>query len=107
MPESLPSGMGIGELTGSPAELPLRPRSRAQLVYPNIYPIYELLEHLKGLVLHIQSCNMIQTTQSNNRVSSIDSVAEARSLVPDQRPTAMNICKLKICEQKGTLCDTL
>jgi hypothetical protein len=44
---------------------------------PNIYPIYELLEHMKGLVLQTQSYR-ISMTQGNNRKSerspSIDSV---------------------------------
>ena len=35
---------------------------------PNIYPMYELLEHMKGLVLQIQSYRL-SMTQSNNRVS--------------------------------------
>ena len=39
-----------------------------ELVYPNIYPIYELLEHMKGLVLQIQSYR-ISMTQGNNRKS--------------------------------------
>jgi hypothetical protein len=38
------------------------------LAHPNIYPIYELLEHRKGPVLQIQSCR-ISIMQVNNRVS--------------------------------------
>ena len=36
--------------------------------HPNIYPIYHLLEYMKGLVLQIQSCR-ISMTQGNNRIS--------------------------------------
>jgi hypothetical protein len=36
-----------------------------ELAHPNIYPIYELLEHLKALVLKNQSCR-ISMTQGNN-----------------------------------------
>jgi hypothetical protein len=38
------------------------------LVHPNIYSIYELLEHVKGPVLKNQSCR-ISVTQGNNRIS--------------------------------------
>jgi hypothetical protein len=38
------------------------------LVPLNIYPIYELLECVKGQALQIQSCR-ISMTQSNNRMS--------------------------------------
>ena len=39
-----------------------------ELAHPNIYPIYELLKHMKEPVLHIQSCK-ISMTQSNSRIS--------------------------------------
>ena len=39
-----------------------------ELAHPNIYPIYDLLEHVKGPVLKIQSCK-ISTTQCINRPS--------------------------------------
>ena len=39
-----------------------------ELFHPNIYSIYELLEHVKGPVLQIQSCR-ISMTQGNNRIS--------------------------------------
>jgi hypothetical protein len=39
-----------------------------ELVHPNIYPTYSLLEHGKGPVLQIQSCSF-SMTQSNNRIS--------------------------------------
>jgi len=39
-----------------------------ELTYPNIYPIYELLEHAKEQVLQIQSCRIFMV-QSNCRVS--------------------------------------
>jgi hypothetical protein len=51
------------------------------LVHPNIYPIYELLEHVKGPVLQTQSCR-ISMTQGNNRLS------EQR---PRARPIAMTL----------------
>ena len=38
------------------------------MVHPNIYPIYELLEHVKRLALQIQSCS-ISMIKSNNIVS--------------------------------------
>ena len=39
-----------------------------ELVHPNIYLIYELLEHVKRLALQIQSCS-ISMIKSNNIVS--------------------------------------
>jgi hypothetical protein len=36
------------------------------LAQPNIYPIYEPLEHMKGLVLQTQSFK-ISMTQANNK----------------------------------------
>ena len=39
-----------------------------ELAHPNIYPIYELLECMKGLVLQIQNYR-ISMTQGNNRIS--------------------------------------
>jgi hypothetical protein len=38
------------------------------MAYPNIYPICELLELVKGLVLQNQSCR-ISMTQGSNRIS--------------------------------------
>jgi hypothetical protein len=38
------------------------------LVHPNIYSIYELLEHVKGPVLQVQGCR-ISMTQGNSRRS--------------------------------------
>ena len=65
-----------------------------KLAHPNIYPIYELPECVKGLVLQIQSCR-ISMTQGNNRTSireesipariGIDSVVDVSGLKPDQR----------------------
>ena len=62
-----------------------------ELAHPNIYPISELLEHVKGLVLQIQSCR-ISMTQGNNRTSErspsedpvLIAATEARDLKPDQ-----------------------
>ena len=39
-----------------------------ELSHPSIYPIYELLECMKGLDLQIQSCR-ISMTQGNSRIS--------------------------------------
>ena len=39
-----------------------------ELAHPNIYPINELLECMKGLVLQIQNYR-ISMTQGNNRIS--------------------------------------
>ena len=39
-----------------------------ELAYPNIYFVYELLEHTKGPVLQILSCR-ISMTQGNSRIS--------------------------------------
>ena len=38
-----------------------------ELAYPNIYPIYELLEHTKGPVMQIQSCKIFMV--QDNRIS--------------------------------------
>jgi hypothetical protein len=58
------------------------------LAHASIYPINELLECVKDLVLQIQNCR-ISMIQSNNSISKrspievpvIDRVAEARGLV--------------------------
>jgi hypothetical protein len=39
-----------------------------ELFHPNIYSIYELLEHVKGPVLQTQSCR-ISKTQGSERMS--------------------------------------
>jgi hypothetical protein len=62
-------------------------------------PHHELLEHMKGPVLQIQSCR-IPMTQGNNRISQkspcedpvLIHVAEAKSLEPDQWLIAMKSC---------------
>jgi hypothetical protein len=38
------------------------------LVHPNIHLIYELLEHMKGPILQIQSCR-ISMAQGNNQIT--------------------------------------
>ena len=38
------------------------------LTHPNIYPSYDLLEHMREPVLQIQSCR-ISMIQGNNRIS--------------------------------------
>lgn len=62
--------MGTGELAGW---LTNSVNTKAQiqdfkLSHPNIYPIDELLDHMKGSVLQIQSCS-ISMTQGNSRLS--------------------------------------
>lgn len=47
-----------------------------ELAHPNIYPIYELLEHAKEQLLQIQSCR-VSMAQSNNRVSEKSSCEDA------------------------------
>ena len=37
------------------------------MAHPNSYPIYEVLENMKGSVLQIQKCR-IPMTQGNNRI---------------------------------------
>jgi hypothetical protein len=39
-----------------------------ELAHPNIYPVYDLLECMKGLVLQIQSF-MISMTQGSSNIS--------------------------------------
>jgi hypothetical protein len=39
-----------------------------ELAQPNISPIYQPLEHMKGFVLQTQNCRVIMT-QGNNRIS--------------------------------------
>ena len=39
-----------------------------ECAHPNIFPIYELLEYINGLVLKIPSCE-ISMTQANNWIS--------------------------------------
>jgi hypothetical protein len=41
--------------------------NNCELVYPNIYPMYELLEHMKGLVPQSQNCRISMT--QGNRIS--------------------------------------
>lgn len=42
----------------------------SELAHPNIYPVYALLERVKGPVLQIQSCiTKCSMTQVNNRIS--------------------------------------
>ncbi|KAL6053895.1 hypothetical protein STEG23_003722 [Scotinomys teguina] len=55
-----------------------------ELAHPNIHPMYQLLEHVKGPDLQIESFR-ISTTQNNNRIAKripvraqYDSIAEAR-----------------------------
>jgi hypothetical protein len=56
------------------------------LGHPNIYPIYDLLEHMKGLVLQIQSCR-ISMKQGNNGIAE-RSPDVAPVLIVQQKPEA-------------------
>ena len=56
----LPPAGGAGGLTNS--------ATTQTQVHPNTYPIYDLLDCVKGLVLQNQSCK-ISTTRGNNRIS--------------------------------------
>ena len=64
-----------------------------ELVHPNIYPIHELLEHLKGLVLQIPSyrISMTQDNKGLSEKSSSDRVSKARGLLQYQWIIAINI----------------
>jgi hypothetical protein len=55
------------------------------MAHLNIYLNCELLEHMKGLVLQIQSCRVARThaTKEYLRGSSIDGAVEARGLKTD------------------------
>jgi hypothetical protein len=67
--ENLPWWCECGEPVTWPVYLLPRPRSRALSgPTPNIYPIDEPLEHMKGWALQIQSCR-ISMTQGKNRMS--------------------------------------
>lgn len=48
-----------------------------EFIHHKIYPIYDLLEHMKGLVFHTKSCR-VTMTQGNNIIS-------ARSLHQDEQ----------------------
>lgn len=73
-----------------------------ELAYPNMYPMYKLLELLRGLALQNQSYT-ISKTQSNNKVSGriltedpVLNRTEARGLRPYRLLRAMNSCKKKL-----------
>lgn len=55
-----------------------------ELAYPNIYLVYELLEHVKGLVLQNQSCR-ISMTQDNSKIPE-RSPGEDPVLMVEQKP---------------------
>jgi len=88
----------------------------SKLAHLSNYPIDELLEGMKGLVLQIQNWR-ISKTQDNNRISercprevTILTVSEARGLVPDQQIIEMNICKRRSVDKRlycGTHFDIL
>jgi hypothetical protein len=52
-----------------PRQLPTQTQIQgSEPTHPNIHPIYALLQHMKGQVLHIQSCR-VSMAQGNSRVS--------------------------------------
>ena len=61
------------------------------MVHPNIYPIYELLECMKGLVLQIQNYR-ISMTQGNNRIFE-KSLSAVLVLIVYQNPGALDQTK--------------
>ena len=87
-----------------------------EVIHHKIYPIYDLLEHMKGLVFHTKSCRVTMTQGNNKDVqeesqwrSSIDSVAEGRDLKSDQWLIAVNICKQSYVDKSVywlTCCNT-
>jgi hypothetical protein len=83
-----------------------------ELAHPNIYPISELLEHVKGLVLQIQSCRVSMT--QDNRISKRSPRENPRLMCSrNQRPQIrpMTHCnehlQVKLFEQKSVLFDRL
>ena len=67
-----------------------------ELAHPNSYLIYDLLEHVKKLVLWNHSHRNSMTTGNSRRYQRNLSGGpildpEARGLEPDQQPIAMNI----------------
>jgi hypothetical protein len=60
-------GIPLG-LTNSANTQPLT--QSFEMAHPNIYPIYELLEHMKGPDLQNRSCR-IAMTQGNNRIRGV------------------------------------
>lgn len=58
------------------------------LAHPNIYPIYELLEHMEGPVLLNQSCR-ISVTHDNSRISK-RSLYKGPELVVQKKPETQN-----------------
>ncbi|ERE80351.1 small conductance calcium-activated potassium channel protein 2 [Cricetulus griseus] len=54
------------------------------LVHPNIYPIYDLLEFVKGPVLQNENCG-ISVTQAHSRISQM-SFSEGPVMMVYQRP---------------------
>jgi len=64
-----PDGAGSGELAGWLTQPPPKIQILGfELAHPSIYPICELLEHMKGQVLQIQSYKDLMS-QGNNRIS--------------------------------------
>lgn len=68
-----------------------------ELAQSKTYPIYELLEYMKGLALQNQGLHdsgQQQDIQTKpGRETRIDSVAEAISFKPDQWLIALKVCK--------------
>lgn len=107
-----PSGMGTGKLgTGKlaacPTQLPPRPQIQSfELLHPNSYSICKVLEHVKGLVLKIQTAGFLwpRATVGYPRGISVRIQCWQCSRIQRSQTRPMptlNICKK--CGQKGTL----
>jgi hypothetical protein len=88
-------------------QLSYHPSPGFELVFLKIHIIRELLGCVKGPALLLQSCRIFMT-QGNNRGPREDPV-----LMMSQEPETLNQThcnehlQVKICEQRGILCDTL
>ena len=76
--------VGLGSVLELTSSAPTQAQTQGfELAQPSIYLIYDLLEHVKGPVLHSQSCR-ISTTQGNNQISKRN---------PSEDPEASNISR--------------
>jgi hypothetical protein len=75
-----------------------------ELAHPNIYPIDELLEGVKGPVPQIQNYK-ISMTQGNDRIAEMSPSEdpEAGDFEPDQQLIVTNICKQRSVDKRNTL----
>lgn len=65
------------------------PIQGSELAYPNIYSTYDLLEHVKGLVMQNHSLR-ISMTQGSSRTSE-RSFREGPVLMAKQKPETLNL----------------